>query len=98
MGCLVFIGLFAEWFVVLFLLFGLDALAKLLGGRKPYKTDYGPYYEEQRLVALRRDNYTCQLCGRPAEVTHHIHFRGYGGSDDASNLVSLCRACHQRYH
>lgn len=29
---------------------------------------------------------------------HHIIFRNNGGSDDESNLITLCKSCHDRVH
>lgn len=51
---------------------------------------------------------TCQCCGldndlaqalygRPLEI-HHIQPRREGGSDDPSNLTTLCSPCHRAYH
>lgn len=42
----------------------------------------------------------CEICGSYATDTHHIHRRGIGGSktaNDPSNLMALCRECHDRY-
>lgn len=49
----------------------------------------------------RRDNYTCQECGRSSEKVaelhvHHITPRSKGGSDDPANLVTLCDYCHKQ--
>lgn len=41
----------------------------------------------------------CVRCGTPFQVErHHIVFRSQGGTDDDSNLVSLCHDCHQKLH
>lgn len=53
-----------------------------------------------------RDDYTCQICGaygpkdRVSLHVHHIIPKGGGGSDDPSNLTTLCHNCHARqpYH
>lgn len=42
---------------------------------------------------LRRDRYTCQQCGAPANQVDHIR-RGNDHSD--SNLQALCEKCHRR--
>jgi 5-methylcytosine-specific restriction endonuclease McrA len=49
----------------------------------------------QRRV-LKRDKGFCQVpgCSRAAVHAHHIIPRAQGGSDDPSNLVSLCAAHH----
>ncbi|MGZ6126223.1 MAG: HNH endonuclease, partial [Myxococcales bacterium] len=51
---------------------------------------------QQKIFA--RDGFCCQVpgCSRPAMHAHHIEFRSHGGSDDPSNLVSLCVAHHLR--
>lgn len=43
-------------------------------------------------------NYTCAICGNNALDAHHIVPVEKGGSDEQSNLICLCRACHQRVH
>ena len=42
-----------------------------------------------------RDLGRCQVpgCSRTGGHAHHVEFRAWGGSDDDTNLVSLC-ACH----
>jgi len=47
-----------------------------------------------------RDNYTCQKCGLHGWHVHHIVPKGMGGSDDPSNLETLCEKCHhsQPFH
>jgi hypothetical protein len=46
--------------------------------------------------AISRDRGECQVpgCSRAAAHAHHVVFRSAGGSDDESNLVSLCAAHH----
>jgi hypothetical protein len=50
----------------------------------------------QRILA--RDRHFCQVpgCSRAAVHAHHIIFRSQGGTDDPSNLVSICAAHHLR--
>ena len=45
-----------------------------------------------------RDNYSCVLCGCPANDVHHVIFRSHGGPDDINNCVCLCRPCHEMAH
>jgi len=46
---------------------------------------------------FRRDNYTCQYCGR--QVTHltidHVEPRHRGGGHSWSNLVAACQQCNR---
>lgn len=50
------------------------------------------------------DDYVpCEHCDKLGLVVravdvHHIVSRAQGGTDEASNLQALCRACHEREH
>ncbi|MGS0941563.1 HNH endonuclease [Pseudomonas luteola] len=57
----------------------------------------GRPWRRKREQILIRDCYTCQSCGlvtKELEVDHIIG-RASGGSDDDSNLQSLCIPCHK---
>lgn len=56
--------------------------------------------DQVRLLALRRDNYTCQHCGatRTSLHVHHIIPREQGGTDELDNLITLCARCHNKVH
>lgn len=44
---------------------------------------------------LKKDNYTCQRCGRQDQLTvHHILPRAEGGRNNQGNLITLCNPCH----
>jgi 5-methylcytosine-specific restriction endonuclease McrA len=65
------------------------------------KQDYlkSPAWQTRRKAVLKRDNYTCQKCNInqvPLEV-HHLHYRNFT-EEPLSDLVSLCRSCHQSIH
>ncbi len=36
----------------------------------------------------------CELCGMRATDTAHILSRAQGGDEDVTNLIALCRGCH----
>ena len=62
-------------------------------------------WKRAREQALRRDGYMCQWCKRygrrvQAEHVHHIkHADEYPElMYDLNNLVSLCKACHNKAH
>lgn len=60
--------------------------------------NYG--FANRKAYVLWRDNYTCQQCKKsnvPLEV-HHIVYRSQDGSDDESNLITLCDDCHNKLH
>ncbi len=40
----------------------------------------------------------CEVCGNVGIDIHHIQYRSQGGSDEVSNLVCLCRRCHDWAH
>ena len=59
----------------------------------------GRAYRQLQVLVLRRDNFTCQKCGRHTLAPpHHIIKRSQGGSDTMDNLVTLCMDCHEREH
>ncbi|GAA3328034.1 hypothetical protein GCM10020331_070380 [Ectobacillus funiculus] len=63
--------------------------------------NYG--YANTKAYVLTRDGYRCQSCkgkskkNKRLEV-HHIIFRSVGGSDEESNLITLCKTCHDALH
>ena len=57
-----------------------------------------PRVKLTRREIFRRDNYTCQYCGRrdiPLTVDHVIP-RHMGGQHNWTNLVAACSACNHR--
>ena len=61
----------------------------------------GPW-REIRLQVLKRDNYRCVSCSTPVKSAeadiHHLLPRSMGGTDELSNLVTLCDGCHAAHH
>lgn len=53
-----------------------------------------------RKYVLQRDNYQCQSCGKTEQKTKlnidHIIPLATGGSNDISNLQTLCSHCNQK--
>lgn len=67
--------------------------------------DYPSDWNSRRKQVYKRDNYTCQNCGSMggprgnAELhAHHIVPKSRGGTHATSNLVSLCKQCHNTVH
>ena len=58
-------------------------------------------FENVKAYVLSRDNYRCQSgkkgCCDKLHV-HHVVFRSKGGSDAASNLITLCEKHHNSLH
>jgi len=40
----------------------------------------------------------CEVCNSMACEIHHITFKSQCGSDEADNLIALCRNCHNKAH
>lgn len=47
---------------------------------------------------LERDKHKCRYCGEIGKFVHHIKARALGGSNDLSNLITLCNPCHMKSH
>lgn len=62
--------------------------------------NYG--FANTKAYVLDRDNHTCQHCKGKSKDSklevHHIVFRRNGGSDEASNLITLCKRHHDDLH
>ena len=64
-----------------------------------YQNDEWRQIREQYIVAFP----FCQLCRKQgklvkAEEVHHIRPLAEGGTNDFSNLISLCHRCHAKVH
>ncbi|AFZ46291.1 HNH endonuclease [Cyanobacterium stanieri PCC 7202] len=67
---------------------------------KKKKTPRIPIPPEVRKYIYQRDNYRCQSCGKQNQETtlniDHIIPLAKGGSNDMSNLQTLCAKCNQQ--
>jgi 5-methylcytosine-specific restriction endonuclease McrA len=76
--------------------------------RGGYREYYGPSWRSARRAVLKRDNYSCQTCGKHKDelgenpVVHHkIPFKLYGverheEANRVENLICHCRSCHMQ--
>jgi 5-methylcytosine-specific restriction endonuclease McrA len=51
-----------------------------------------------REAVLKRDQYSCRMCGSVKESALHIHHilkRVEGGTDHMDNLITVCNRCHK---
>ncbi len=62
--------------------------------------NYG--YANTKAYVLTRDGYTCQQCKGKSQdqrlEVHHIVLRSELGSDEETNLLTLCKTCHDGLH
>lgn len=59
-------------------------------------------WQSVRAQVLQRDGFKCVECGTATKNAdtdvHHLLPRSAGGTDDPSNLVTLCDGCHAAHH
>lgn len=69
--------------------------------RQREKQSYGAGYRRSRAIAMRRDNWRCQLryegCAGSASQCDHIINVASGGTHDPANLRAVCQPCHLRH-
>jgi 5-methylcytosine-specific restriction endonuclease McrA len=74
---------------------------RVIGQTKTYRVHYEriPLTKRQRFEILKRDNFTCQYCGRkPPAVTlevDHIKSVYGGGNNEPRNLITSCLDCNR---
>ena len=66
--------------------------------RPHWRERYGNAWPQTRKRILERDGNTCQAkgCGKFGDTVDHKTPRFEGGTNDDSNLETLCRTCQQR--
>lgn len=72
-----------------------DEICKCLDYWEYVNTNWWRRLSEQ---ILERDLWTCQNCGEPATVVHHLEYPKILGNEDPDDLISLCRKCHAERH
>src|SRR3990167_2754457 len=64
----------------------------------PSEVTRNPLSTRTRFEIFKRDDFTCQYCGRqaPAVILHadHIVPVADGGTDDPMNLITACEDCN----
>lgn len=59
-------------------------------------------YQNWKLSVFKRDNYTCQICGRKGGVLNAHHIKPYKTfpklRTEISNGITLCERCHKNLH
>jgi len=54
--------------------------------------------DKKAIQNYAKEHPNCEVCGKKAVDVHHIVYRSHMGTENALNLVSLCRHCHQISH
>ena len=62
--------------------------------------EYPDNWDEITAEVKQRDGHQCVDCGATGVVlqAHHIRSLSRGGTNQLSNLKSVCEKCHARYH
>ena len=65
-----------------------------------HQRGYGNDWDKLRAKILKRDNHLCQTCllngiYKEAKQVDHIVNKAQGGTNDPSNLQSICISCHK---
>lgn len=75
---------------------------RILSGKEHYKWNggislkYGKEWKNIRKQIWKRDNFTCQKCGKKNVelIAHHIIPFEFSHDNNLDNLISVCRSCH----
>lgn len=71
-------------------------LQKEFGGQEPKRKR--TLTNSIKIEVFKRDGYKCQECGAGREAKLHVHHIipfSRGGSDEMSNLITLCESCNE---
>lgn len=55
-----------------------------------------PHWQKLRLKIFQRDKFKCQMCNDNEEElhVHHLRYSNYPWSSSDSDLITLCKPCH----
>ena len=68
--------------------------------RSKVRANYPDNWDELRRNVLRRDAYRCRNCNASGTElhVHHVVPLTCGGTNNESNLTTLCEQCHKAIH
>jgi len=76
-----------------------DDMADSVSPKRPRIRLAPELYATLRTEILERDGWRCQTCGCLTNLdVHHMRPRSALGDDAVTNLITLCRDCHQILH
>ena len=57
-------------------------------------------WKRKRIEILKRDKFTCQICGYMGERVnvHHLKYTGMAWDAPDEDLITLCKGCHNKTH
>jgi len=57
-------------------------------------------WKRKRIEILKRDKFTCQICGYMGERVnvHHLKYSGMAWDALDEDLITLCKGCHRSTH
>ena len=79
-----------------------DEMARMFMSRRDYYRNVylkSDAWKRKRYVVLKRDNWCCVYCGKPATQVHHKKYAKRNiGKEPIEWLVSVCKSCHDQKH
>ena len=78
-----------------------DLISRTFRSRRGYYREVylkSAAWQRKRFVVLKRDNWCCVHCGRPATQVHHKKYAYKIGKEPIEWLESVCHACHDSLH
>jgi 5-methylcytosine-specific restriction endonuclease McrA len=67
--------------------------------RRFHSSDYPENWDEITAKVRARDGHKCGNCGSTTNLdVHHIVPKSRGGTNELSNLRTLCHDCHKKIH
>lgn len=74
-----------------------ERMNEIIGDYKAYlQSDEWKRIREQ---ALKRDGYTCRMCGTAINLrVHHVNYEYVGTEHELDDVVTLCEECHSKVH
>ena len=74
-----------------------EYMNELVGDYKAYLQS--DEWKKIRELALRRDGYTCRICGTAINLrVHHVNYEHVGTELELDDVVTLCDECHSKIH
>jgi len=94
-----FLAVLAAFIFVVFIVDWIDKSIYPKATTSVLTSPYPENWESIRKKALKRDGYQCGNCGSTNRLhVHHIVPLSKDGTNNLSNLRTLCEGCHKKLH